>query len=108
MKGTHNVKQLRKLQNSCHDIVPVLGAPRDSDGKQLPLNYRPRNKFDPKPWERNGYRYASWELEAVPQHRAGVTDTAWIEQRHFTDLDDSDTAFTHMFDHKVDAAGVAA
>jgi hypothetical protein len=108
MKGAHNTKRLRELQANCHDIVPVFGALRDSDGKPLPLDYRPRNKFDPKPWELNGYRYASWELEAVPQHQAEVTDAAWIEQRHSADLDGSDTAFTHMFDREINTAGVAA
>lgn len=45
------------------------------------------------------------------QHKPEVTDEAWIEQRHYTDLDGSDAAFTHMFDQRVStethAAGVA-
>lgn len=110
MKGTHNTKQLKELQVRCHDIVPVFGALRDSDGKELPLSYRPRNKFDPQPWTVCGYHYSSAELYARPQHAPGVADAAWVEQRHVTDLDRSDAAFTHMFDREVETntAGVAA
>lgn len=102
-KGQYTTPQLKQLALRGHDVIPVFGRPVE----MVTLRHAPRTKFDPKPWVwgTDGIRFSAWEL-TVEKHVA--TPDELIELRHYTDLDGSDAAFTHMFDRQIVAAGVAA
>lgn len=92
-KGQYTTPQLRGLE--CHNIFPVFGRPVG-----LTVVYAPRTKYDPKPWASHngtGYRYAAYELTATAQHKPGVTDAEWLDQRHLLeDHGNLDTAFAAL------------
>lgn len=70
-------KQLRALKLKGNDIFPVFGRPVEL----VTLDYRPRKKFDPKPWVwgKDGLRFSAWELTAEPHH---ATPGELAELRH--------------------------
>jgi len=105
MKHTrqYSNKQLRALKLKGHDIHPVFGRPVEL----VTLDYRPRTKFDPKPWVwgADGIRFSAWELTATPHvpSRAELAD-----QRHvLEDHSPLDVAFSHLAD-RVGTEAVAA
>lgn len=100
-KRQYSNKQLRALKSKCHNVIPVFGRPVELET----LDYRPRTKFDPKPWvwgPGDGLRYSAFELTVEPQHAPDVSDGAWIDQRH--ELEDTDE-FVRQF---LPCAGVRA
>ena len=77
-------KQLRALKLKGNDVIPVFGRPMEL----VTLDYRPRTKFDPKPWvwgPGDGLRYSAFELTVEP-HRATPGELA--ELRH--EVEDTD------------------
>lgn len=76
-KAQHTNKQLRALQRAGHDVFPVFGRPMEL----VSLNYRPRTKFDPKPWVwgTDGIRFSAWELTTAAHE---PTEGELAELRH--------------------------
>ena len=66
--------KLRQAINNGRIVVPITRP----EG-QRPVEYKPRNQFDPQPWTDEVYRYQANELELL--YRDPVSYQRWLKAK---------------------------